>query len=127
MNLIVQSLHAKGHEVTMVHTATSWYIKDIALHYRSITIGLPEAICIEEPNFSHSFLYEILIIQNDGGALSFVRFYWEVLATLSMIHQQAGMMGVEIFKNKTLFQEYFLKSLNSKIKLSIVKTDFDVV
>ncbi|XP_056905699.1 UDP-glucuronosyltransferase 1-2-like [Takifugu flavidus] len=114
MNLIVQSLHAKGHEVTVVRTSTSWYIKETALHYRSITISLPEAICIEEPNFFHSFLSEMLKIQKDGGALSFVRFYWEVLTTLSMIHQQASMMGVEIFKNKTLLQ-------------SLHDTEFDVV
>lgn len=101
MDLIVQRLHARGHEVTVVRTATSWYIKEISPHCRSVTISLPEAICIEEPNFFHSFLSEMLKIQKDGGALSFVRFYWEVLDTLSMIHQQASMMGVEIFKNKT--------------------------
>lgn len=43
-----------------------------------------------------------------------MRFYWEVLATLSMIHQQASMMGVEIFENKTLLQ-------------SLHDTEFDVV
>lgn len=114
MDLIVQSLHVRGHVITVVRTATSWYIKEISPHYRSITISLPEAICIEEPNFFHSFLSEMLKIQKDGGALSFVRFYWEVLDTLSMIHQQASMMGVEILKNKTLLQ-------------SLHDTEFDVV
>lgn len=104
MNLIVQSLHARGHEVSVVRTATSWYVKESAPHYRSITVSLPEAICIEEPGFFHSFLSEMLKIQKEGGALSFVRFYWKVLAALSKIHQQASLMGVELLQNKTLLQ-----------------------
>uniref|UniRef100_H3D2S9 UDP-glucuronosyltransferase n=2 Tax=Tetraodon nigroviridis TaxID=99883 RepID=H3D2S9_TETNG len=104
MNLIVQSLHARGHEVSVVRSATSWYVQESASHYRSLTVSLPEAICIEEPDFFHSFLSEMLTIQKAGGALSFVRFYWKVLAALSRIHRQASLMGVEILQNKTLLQ-----------------------
>lgn len=104
MNLIVQSLHARGHEVSVVRTATSWYVKESAPHYRSITVSLPEAICIEEPGFFHGFLSDMLEIQKAGGALSFVRFYWKVLAALSRIHRQASLMGAEILHNQTLLQ-----------------------
>lgn len=104
MNLIVQSLHARGHEVTVVRTATSWYVKESAPHYRSITLSLPEAICIEEPDFFRSFLSQMLKIQKAGGALSFVRFYWKVLAALSKIRQQASLLAAEILQNKTLVQ-----------------------
>ncbi|XP_056222001.1 UDP-glucuronosyltransferase 1-2-like [Seriola aureovittata] len=105
MNLLIQSLHTRGHEVTVVRTATSWYVKENAPHYRSITVTLPEAISIEEQDFFVTFLVKMLAIQKEGASLiSFVNFYWEMLSALSKIHQQASLLGVEIFENKTLMQ-----------------------
>lgn len=115
MNLIIQSLYARGHEVTVIRTATSWYIKENAPHYHSITVTLPEAINIEDQDFFVTFLVKMLAIQKEGGSLiSFVKFYWEMLGSLSKIHQQASLLGVEIFENKTLMQ-------------SIRDTQFDMV
>ncbi|XP_070783767.1 UDP-glucuronosyltransferase 2C1-like [Enoplosus armatus] len=115
MNLLIQSLHAKGHEVTVVRTATSWYVKEIAPHYRTITVTLPEAIDIEEQDFFVTFLVKMLAIQKEGPSLmAFVTFYWEMLGALSNIHKQASLLGVEIFENKTLLK-------------SIRDTQFDVV
>lgn len=105
MNLLIQNLHARGHEVTVVRSATSWYIKENAPHYRSITITLPEAISIEEQDFFVVFLVKMLALQKEGPSLiSFVKFYWEMLGSLSNIHHQASLLGVEIFENKTLLQ-----------------------
>lgn len=105
MNLLIQSLHARGHEVTVVRTSTSWYIKENAPHYRCITVTLPEAICIEEQDFFVTFLVKMLKIQKEGASvIAFVKFYWEMLSDLSTIHQQASLLGVEMFENKTLMQ-----------------------
>ncbi|XP_056286023.1 UDP-glucuronosyltransferase 1-2-like [Pseudoliparis swirei] len=115
MNLLIQSLHARGHEVTVVRTATSWYIKESAPHYRSLTVALPSAIIIEQEDFFVSFVVKMLAIHKEGATLSgFVKFYWEMLGTLSNIHQQASMLAVEMFENKTLMQ-------------SIRDTQYDVV
>lgn len=104
MNLIIQSLHARGHEVTVVRTATSWYIKESAPHYHSITVTLPEAIRIEEQDFFVTFLVKMLAIRKEGSLIGFVNFYWEMLGSLSQIHQQASLLGVEMFENKALMQ-----------------------
>lgn len=105
MNLLIQSLHARGHEVTVVRTATSWYVKENAPHYHSITVTLPGAISIEDQNFFVTFLGKMLAIHKEGASLSgFVKFYWEMLGTLSNIHRQASLLVVEIFENKTLMQ-----------------------
>lgn len=105
MNLLIQSLHTRGHEVTVVRTATSWYVKEDAPHYRSITVTLPEAIDIEEQDFFVTFLVKMLAIQREGASvMAFVNFYWEMLTSLSKIHQQASLLGVQIFENKTLLQ-----------------------
>ncbi|KAM4524103.1 UDP-glucuronosyltransferase 2C1-like [Odontesthes bonariensis] len=115
MNLLIQSLHAKGHEVTVVRTATSWYVKESAPHYRSITVTLPQAIDIEEQDFFVTFLVKMLAIKKEGGSImGFMKFYWEMLTALSNIHHQASLLGVEILENKTLLK-------------SIRDTQFDVV
>lgn len=106
MNLLIQSLHARGHEVTVVRTATSWYVKESAPHYRSITVTLPEAISIEDQDFFVTFLVKMLAIHKEGASvIGFVNFYWEMLTSLSKIHQQASLVGVEMFENKALMQK----------------------
>ncbi|KAG8008823.1 UDP-glucuronosyltransferase 2B31 [Nibea albiflora] len=105
MDLLIQGLHAGGHEVTVVRTATSWYIKENAPHYRSITVTLPEAMNMEEQDFFANLLTNILTIQREGGSfISTAKWYWEMLGALSEIHQQAGQLVTEIFENKTLMQ-----------------------
>ncbi|XP_054605521.1 UDP-glucuronosyltransferase 2C1 [Nothobranchius furzeri] len=105
MNLLIQNLHAKGHEVTVVRTATSWYVKEHAPHYRSITVTLPQAIVIEEEEFFVNFLMKMLEIKKEGvSPIGFMKFYWEMLNALSNIHQQASRLGVEILENRTLLQ-----------------------
>ena len=115
MNLLIQSLHARGHEVTVVRTTTSWYIKESAPHYRTINVKLPEAIGTETEEFFADLLSNILSIKKEGPSLfAFVKFYSEMLGKLSSLHQQASMLVVEMFENKTLMQ-------------SIRDTQFDVV
>lgn len=106
MNLIIETLHARGHEVTVVRTATSWYVKETAPHYNSLTITLPEAIVIEKQDFFVTFLMKMLAIKKEGGSpIAFISFYWEMLGALSKIHQQASMLGVQMLENKTLMQQ----------------------
>lgn len=105
MNLLIEGLHARGHEVTVVRTSTSWYIKENAPHYRSITVTLSEAMNMEEQDFFATLLANILTIQREGGSfISTAKFYWEMLGALLEIHQQAGQLVVEIFENKTIMQ-----------------------
>ncbi|XP_024913180.1 UDP-glucuronosyltransferase 2C1-like isoform X2 [Cynoglossus semilaevis] len=106
MNLLVQSLHARGHEMTVVRTATSWYVKESAAHYRSITVTLPQAIDIEEEDFFVNFLKKMLEIKKQGSSvITFGKFYWEMMTGLYNIHQKASMLAVEMFNNQTLMKE----------------------
>lgn len=107
MDLILQSLYARGHEVTVVRTATSWYIKENAQHYRSITITLPQTFKTEERDFYVTFVGKMLKIQKEGSSpLSFMKFYWEMIGSLSILHQQASLLVEEIFENKTVMQSF---------------------
>ncbi|XP_034049985.1 UDP-glucuronosyltransferase 2C1-like isoform X2 [Thalassophryne amazonica] len=105
MNLLIQSLHDRGHDITVVRTATSWYIKETSPHYRSITVTLPEAMDIEEQDFFSSFLVKMLAIQKEGASMmAFLSYYWEMLSSLANIHQQAFLFVEEMFENKSLMQ-----------------------
>uniref|UniRef100_A0A3B3Z9N9 UDP-glucuronosyltransferase n=1 Tax=Periophthalmus magnuspinnatus TaxID=409849 RepID=A0A3B3Z9N9_9GOBI len=106
MNLMIQGLHNRGHEVTVVRTDSSWYVKETAPHYTSLTIALPEAIAIEKEDFFVTFLMKMLAIKKAGSSpVAFLSFYWEMLGALSKIHQQASMVGVQMLENKTLMQK----------------------
>ncbi|KAL7878421.1 hypothetical protein AOLI_G00093950 [Acnodon oligacanthus] len=40
MNILIQELHSKGHHVTVIRPADSWYIKEHSPHYASITVDV---------------------------------------------------------------------------------------
>ncbi|XP_036385234.1 UDP-glucuronosyltransferase 2A3-like [Megalops cyprinoides] len=115
MNLLIEGLHARGHNITVVRSASSWYVKEKSPHYTSITVHLPETINIERQDFFVSFLSRMLEIQRKGASvLAFISFYWEMLTSLSEIHRQASQLVVEMFENPQLMQ-------------SLQDTQFDLV
>ncbi|KAI4876442.1 hypothetical protein NFI96_010327 [Prochilodus magdalenae] len=106
MNLMIEKLHDRGHEVTVVRTATSWYIKEESPYYKSITVTLPESVLIEDPDFYVSFLSKMLEIKRQGGSpLALIKFFWEMLTTLGHIHWQGSQLVVEMFENQALMEE----------------------
>lgn len=108
MNILIEVLHSSGHEVTVVRTATSWYVKEHSPHYKAITVTLPEPISIEEQDFFISFLSKMLEIQKHGRSpIAFVQFYWQMLKTLYGMHWQASQLVVEIFENPVLMKQLY--------------------
>ncbi|XP_030624659.1 UDP-glucuronosyltransferase 2C1 isoform X2 [Chanos chanos] len=106
MNLLIQGLHARGHQITVVRTASSWYVKENSPYYDSITVTLPEPINIEDEEFFVSFLSKMLEIQRSGASLlAFIKFYWEMMTGLSNMHRQASQLVVEIFENQALMEQ----------------------
>lgn len=108
MNILIEVLHSSGHEVTVVRTATSWYVKEHSPHYKAITVTLPEPINIEKQDFFISFLSKMLEIQKHGGSpIAFVQFYWQMSKTLYGMHWQASQLVVEIFENPVLMKQLY--------------------
>lgn len=104
MNLMIQGLHARGHEVTVVRTATSWYIKETAPHYTSLTITLPQAMNFEKEEYYESFLINVLEFRKRISATTVMSFMREMLNDFAKMHQEASMIGVQMLENKTLMQ-----------------------
>lgn len=104
MNLLIRGLHARGHEVTVVRSSTSWYITEQAPHYRSITITQSETAQLEDQDFFNTLLVRILALQRHGGFVPSIMNFWEMVGSLAQIHEDACLMVERIFENKTLMQ-----------------------
>lgn len=106
MNLMIQGLHARGHEVTVVRTATSWYIKETAPHYTSITITLPQAMSMEKEDFYETYLKKNLAIRKElGSPTAVISFIWEMIVEFGQLHQEASVMAEQMLENKALMQK----------------------
>lgn len=106
MKMLVEDLDHRGHEVTVVRTSSSWYVKEDSPHYKSITITLRKPIRIEDQDFLVTFLNQMLKIQKSGGSpLAVTQFYWQMLTTLSKIHEEASQLVVEMFGNPVLMKQ----------------------
>ncbi|XP_033858354.1 UDP-glucuronosyltransferase 2A1-like isoform X2 [Acipenser ruthenus] len=105
MNFIVRELHAKGHNITVVRSMSSWYIKEKAAHYTSISIPLPEGINIESEEFMASFLRRMLEIRRgEGSPLAFIILHRELFSMLSEAHRAVCQMVVTMFEDQQLMK-----------------------
>lgn len=55
MKILLEELHARGHNITVVRASTSWYIAEESPLYKSITLEMEEE---SSENFFDSYLKE---------------------------------------------------------------------
>uniref|UniRef100_A0A8C7D7M7 Uncharacterized protein n=1 Tax=Oncorhynchus kisutch TaxID=8019 RepID=A0A8C7D7M7_ONCKI len=63
MRVIIEELHSKGHDITVVRASNSWYIKENSPHYTTITI--PNTGGFDENFFGEFILSKHLKIQRE--------------------------------------------------------------
>ncbi|KAG9340334.1 hypothetical protein JZ751_021786 [Albula glossodonta] len=63
MHVLVKELHARGHEVTVLRSSTSWYVKEHSPCYTSITIQQDAPQNIESKEFMAGFLRRAIDIR----------------------------------------------------------------
>ncbi|CAL9702006.1 unnamed protein product [Knipowitschia caucasica] len=66
MKILIEELHSRGHEITVVRSNDSWYIKESSPLYTSITLDLPSGF---DENLISDFITELLEIQRHGKSL----------------------------------------------------------
>uniref|UniRef100_A0A8C2ZCM9 Neuroplastin a n=1 Tax=Cyclopterus lumpus TaxID=8103 RepID=A0A8C2ZCM9_CYCLU len=67
MKVLIEELHAKGHEVTVVRLSDSWYISEKSPLYTSVTIPSPGGF---EQNYFEAFLFRQLEIRLQEPSIS---------------------------------------------------------
>ncbi|XP_034076698.1 UDP-glucuronosyltransferase 2C1-like isoform X3 [Gymnodraco acuticeps] len=102
MKVIIEELHARGHQVTVVRSRDSWYIKETSPLYTSITLESDSGF---GEDFAKTFVVQLLEIQRAGKS-AWTRFKLEMqLAQMaSALHVNTATMLEQLFENKDLIQ-----------------------
>ncbi|KAM9360877.1 UDP-glucuronosyltransferase 2A2-like [Symphorus nematophorus] len=102
MNVLIEELHSRGHEITVLRPSDSWYIKPESPHYKSITINSPAGFDAE--NFG-SFVSTMLNLRREGASLwSRISLEYELVEQFYQMHKQVLQMVGGMFEDITLMQ-----------------------
>ncbi|XP_049325748.1 UDP-glucuronosyltransferase 2C1-like isoform X1 [Astyanax mexicanus] len=64
MKVLIEALHAKGHKITVIRAAESWYITEKSHLYTSITIPMPGLL---DEEFMKGYINRLLEIRREGS------------------------------------------------------------
>ncbi|XP_049455002.1 UDP-glucuronosyltransferase 2C1-like isoform X1 [Epinephelus fuscoguttatus] len=112
MDILLQALHARGHNITLLRSSKSWYIKDKASYYSTYTVQV-------ERSLDQKFITELVskVIKFDRGALPLISF----------LHITVGMLGTFVEAHGAI-AEYVSAMLDDQELMSILKdSKFDLV
>lgn len=120
MKVLIEELHAKGHEITVIRTSDSWYINEKSPLYTSVTLPRPNGF---EENMD-TFLSRLLELrlQNKGKSLwshIWTQFQIQQLTVeqFSQFHKGMSEMVVQMFEDENLMQAL------QEAKYDVVLTD----
>ncbi len=106
MKILVEVLHSRGHQITVVRSSTSWYVSEFSPHYTSITIHQEQSQNIESQAFMNSFLKKsIEIRRREGSPWAFLDFYRNLFNMIRENQEVVAKVAISIFENKTLVKE----------------------
>lgn len=106
MKILVEALHSRGHQVTVLRSSTSWYVSEISPHYTSITIPQEQSQNIESQDFMTSFLKRSIEIRRNKGSLwAFLEFYRNLFNMIEENQKAVAKVAISILENKTLVKE----------------------
>uniref|UniRef100_A0A3Q3J3H5 UDP glucuronosyltransferase 5 family, polypeptide D1 n=1 Tax=Monopterus albus TaxID=43700 RepID=A0A3Q3J3H5_MONAL len=102
MKVIIEELHSRGHEITVLQPSNTWYIKPESPHYKSITIN--SSAGFNEEGF-RLFVINTLKMQREGAPLwTRLSIEYELLSLFYQINKDVLQMMGEIFENTKLMQ-----------------------
>lgn len=120
MKVLIEELHAKGHEITVVRTSDSWYISEKSHLYTSVTLIGPNGFEQNLDNFLSRQL-EVRLQDKDtcpwSRAWNRIKIRQVVVDQFSEFHKGMSEMVVQIFEDEKLMQ-----SLH-RAKYDLVLTD----
>lgn len=106
MKILVEALHSRGHQITVLRSSTSWYVSEFSPHYTSITVIQEQPQNIESQDFMTSFLERSLEIRrNEGSLWAFFEFYSNLFNMIGENQKAVAKVATSIFENKTLIRE----------------------
>ncbi|KAM8829484.1 UDP-glucuronosyltransferase 2A2-like isoform 1-T2 [Synchiropus picturatus] len=106
MKILVEALHSKGHDITVLRSSQSWYISEVSPFYTSITIQQEQSYAIESQSDMNRFMTRSLEVrQNRGSLWAFVEFYRMLFDLIRENQAIVAQQALSILENKTLTQQ----------------------
>ncbi|XP_049902913.1 UDP-glucuronosyltransferase 2A2-like [Epinephelus moara] len=115
MRVLVEELHSRGHTVTVIRAADSWYISETSPHYNTLTVDIAGG---GDEDFFRLFVSEVIKIKQSKASV-WARFAldMELKDKFFELHKKICEVVVYIFENTAL-----MKSLQDA-KYDVVLTD----
>ncbi|XP_054467015.1 UDP-glucuronosyltransferase 2A2-like [Anoplopoma fimbria] len=102
MKVLVEELHSRGHEITILRSTDSWYINPESPYYKSIT--LDSSAGFDNEGFG-SFATTMMNMRRNGASLwAHISLEYEFVLKFYQMHQKVVQMVGEMFENTTLMQ-----------------------
>ncbi|XP_057707278.1 UDP-glucuronosyltransferase 2C1-like [Corythoichthys intestinalis] len=114
MDILMRELHSQGHNLTIVRPSKTWYMKDNASYFNTISVPVERSL---DKDFITGLLYEV--IEYERGSLPLVTFLHMSVGMFGMFmeaHQMVGEFATAILDDKDLTKR--LKDSNFDLILS---------
>ncbi|KAM4544701.1 UDP-glucuronosyltransferase 1-2-like [Odontesthes bonariensis] len=99
MKILLEELHARGHNITVIRSSTSWYIPEKSPLYTSITLEMDEGF----EKFFDVYLQEHMRAQREGASiLTFFKLTTDFLSMVTEAHSLCCESIVQMFENQNL-------------------------
>uniref|UniRef100_A0A3B5M709 UDP-glucuronosyltransferase n=1 Tax=Xiphophorus couchianus TaxID=32473 RepID=A0A3B5M709_9TELE len=101
MKILLEELHSRGHNISVIRSSTSWYIPEKSPLYTSITIEMDEAL----ENFFDIYLQEhmrVCVYREGASLLTFLKLTKDFLSMITQAHLLWCDATIQIFQNPTL-------------------------
>ncbi|XP_034027019.1 UDP-glucuronosyltransferase 2A2-like [Thalassophryne amazonica] len=104
MKALIEELHTRGHEITVMRSFDSWYIKAESPYFKTVTINSFGGF--DEESFS-SFVVRMLIQKRKHASLwARVTLQYEMMGHLYQMNKHVVEMMGAIFENITVMQSF---------------------
>ncbi|XP_034027021.1 UDP-glucuronosyltransferase 2B15-like [Thalassophryne amazonica] len=103
MKVLIEELHSRGHEITVMRPSDSWFIKADSPHYKAITTN-PSGF--DEETFQ-LFVIKMLKLRREGDSFwAHISLEYEMMVKVHDLHAQMIKMMAGIFENSTMMQNF---------------------
>uniref|UniRef100_A0A667YMF4 UDP-glucuronosyltransferase n=1 Tax=Myripristis murdjan TaxID=586833 RepID=A0A667YMF4_9TELE len=115
MRVLIEELHSRGHEITVIRPEDSWYIKRDSPHYKTINVNSSSGF--NEEVFG-SFVTKLLKVQREGAS-AWVRMSVE----FKLVEQFYEMTRCMVQMTEKIFEDTAMMQTFQDAKYDVVLTD----
>ncbi|XP_060709181.1 UDP-glucuronosyltransferase 2A2-like [Hemiscyllium ocellatum] len=107
MRTLTEELRLHGHNITVLHFSTAWYIKEMSDVYQSVVIHLRECLSQKETeSLVQAYIQKTLsALKNGLTPWAFVQLRYQLWSTLYSYHRCAAELITAIFNNETVLRQ----------------------